>query len=97
MKNVFFLWLLVTLVLVTCGQNPTPVAQQQTTSPKSGPVDQVAFFLEECEQNNVPLACYMLGVRYLKGDGVPQDQNKGRRLIQKACNGGVPVACKLLQ
>ncbi len=39
----------------------------------------------------------MLGLRYTQGTGVAQDKAKAAKLLKRACDGGIPTACKALR
>ena len=39
------------------------------------------------------VGCFNLGVRYVQGKGVPQDERRAATLFEQACKGGVSQAC----
>ena len=47
---------------------------------------------QSCEGGDLR-ACYRLGARYVKGDGVTQDARRALPLLTRACNGGPAAAC----
>ena len=56
----------------------------------------VKFEMQEAEKGN-PSAQYMLGRRYLYGDGVTKDEKEGRRWLQASAVQGNPDAQTKLQ
>ena len=53
----------------------------------------VSFYKNNC-QNDHYKSCFNLGVMYHKGKGVEKDIEKSKSYFQKACGGGVGLACK---
>ncbi|HYY94283.1 MAG TPA: tetratricopeptide repeat protein [Pyrinomonadaceae bacterium] len=48
----------------------------------------------DCAVSGNPRACYLAGVAYLDGVGVPKDPARSERLLGQACKDGVTQACR---
>lgn len=48
----------------------------------------------DCAVSGNPRACYLAGVAYLDGVGVPKDLTRAERLLGQACQAGVTQACR---
>lgn len=46
----------------------------------------------QCAKNDA-IACFALGLRYLRGEGVQLDRVEAKRLFKVACDGGLQIGC----
>lgn len=69
---------------------PPPVPRGPEDAPKVSATadDPIVEYQKTDAAKGFPEAQYALGIRYLTGNGVPQDESKGKHLIQAAAEQG---------
>jgi len=70
--------------------SPPPVPRSAEDAPKVSATseDPIVAYQKADAAKGFPEAQYALGIRYLTGNGIPQDEAKGKELIQAAADQG---------